>query len=147
MAVSSVISTMSGAWKNMSTFQKVMTGLEVVDPVMNVAQAKKEGHSTTAAIGKGLASYAVMELFPGLGWGLIAKDLASAAGQGIKTRSDLVLSNTGKNYSHQFGGNFVDTQATYTMRQRGLAAIQNNGINARSVLGNEARLYSRGRYE
>lgn len=36
------------------------------------------------------------------------------------------------------GGGFRDTEATATMRQRGVMAIQNSRLNARSMLGNEA---------
>ena len=41
-------------------------------------------------------------------------------------------------------GHFEMTEAGYTMRQRSLNAIRNNGINTQSALGNEARTYYRG---
>lgn len=45
----------------------------------------------------------------------------------------------------RFGsGYFEMTQAGYTMRQRSLNAIRQNGLNTQSVLGNEARTYFRG---
>ncbi len=40
-------------------------------------------------------------------------------------------------------GYFAMTQAGYTMRQRSLNAIRQNGLNTQSVLGNEARTYFR----
>ena len=40
-------------------------------------------------------------------------------------------------------GHFNMTEAGYTMRQRSLNAIRNNGLNLNSVLGNEARQYFR----
>ena len=44
----------------------------------------------------------------------------------------------------KFGsGHFNMTEAGYTMRQRSLNAIRNNGLNLNSVLGNEARQYFR----
>ena len=118
----------------------------VSQPLFDIAAAKKEGHSTSAAIGKGLASYATFEMMPGLGLGLMAKDMIQAGTSAYKGATANTLKNAQSTYSHGFGGNFVDTQNAYTMRQRGLQAIQNNGINARSVLGNEARMYTRGRY-
>lgn len=45
----------------------------------------------------------------------------------------------------QFGSGYFDmTNAGYTMRQRSLNAIRQNGLNTQSVLGNEARTYFRG---
>jgi len=39
------------------------------------------------------------------------------------------------------GGNkFIDSEMTYTMRQRAVAAIQKSHMNARFMLGNEARI-------
>ena len=44
----------------------------------------------------------------------------------------------------KFGsGHFNMTEAGYTMRQRSLNAIRNNGLNLNSALGNEARQYFR----
>ncbi len=44
----------------------------------------------------------------------------------------------------KFGsGYFAMSQAGYTMRQRSLNAIRQNGLNTQSVLGNEARTYYR----
>ena len=40
-------------------------------------------------------------------------------------------------------GYFNMSEAGYTMRQRSLNAIRSNGLNSRSVLGNEARTYFR----
>lgn len=41
-------------------------------------------------------------------------------------------------------GYFEMSQAGYTMRQRSLNAIRQNGINTQTALGNEARMYFRG---
>ena len=42
-----------------------------------------------------------------------------------------------------FGSNFRDTQQAATMRQRAVEEMQRSHINARSVLGSEARTYHR----
>ena len=42
-----------------------------------------------------------------------------------------------------FGGNFRDTMQAATMRQRAIEEMQRSHINARSVLGSEARTYHR----
>lgn len=45
------------------------------------------------------------------------------------------------------GGGLVDSAAKATMRQRGIQAIQQSRLHARSVLGNEARRISRAYFE
>ncbi len=44
-------------------------------------------------------------------------------------------------YRPGFGGNYKDTQQAYTMRQRGVQAMKASKMNARSVLGSEARTF------
>lgn len=138
-----------GAIKNIkgNPLMGIMAGYTLVEPAIDIAYSRSQGHSMASSIGRGAATYLTWELFPGLGAGLLAKDLAQAGVQFASKMSDISVRQANSTYRHQFGGNFVDTQAAYTMRQRGLSAIQNNGINARSVLGNEARMYSRGHYE
>lgn len=44
----------------------------------------------------------------------------------------------------EMGGNFQDSQAGYTSRQRALQAITSSSMQARSAIGNEAMLFHRG---
>lgn len=46
-----------------------------------------------------------------------------------------------KYYNAGFGGNYLDTHNAATMRQRGVQAMQASKLNARSVLGSEARSF------
>jgi len=46
-------------------------------------------------------------------------------------------------YLGSFGGGFQLSQTAATMREVGMRAIQENGYNLRSVLGSEARKYTR----
>lgn len=46
-------------------------------------------------------------------------------------------------YRSNFGGNYQDTQQAYTMRQRAVQSMQESRMNARSVLGSEARTLHR----
>jgi len=69
-----------------------------------------------------------------LGFGL-GPTLATAYKQGPSTRP----------YNPNVGGNYFDTELNATMRQRAMSAIQNSRMNARSVLGNEARSLHGGR--
>lgn len=88
-----------------------------------------------AKLGMGL-NVGVMAAYIGVTAGA---QLISAAGQhNAKVIGD-AYSSKGK-----FGsGYFEMSQAGYTMRQRSLSAIHNNGLNTQSVLGNEARTYFR----
>lgn len=124
-----------------------IAGFTLAQPFMDIHSAKKEGYSTGAAIGKGLLTYTTFELFPGLGFGMLGYDLAKTGVQLASQMSDNTIKTANQIGRHNFGGYFTDSQPAYTMRQRGVQAIQNNGINARSVLGNEARNYTRGHYE
>jgi hypothetical protein len=45
---------------------------------------------------------------------------------------------------NMYGRPFSETEATYTMRQRALAAMRNSKINVNSVLGREASLMHQG---
>lgn len=46
-----------------------------------------------------------------------------------------------KYYRAGFGGNFQDNQQSATMRQRGVEQMQQSKMNARNVLGSEARTF------
>lgn len=78
----------------------------------------------------------------------LASMLAIQGAQLIGAASINDMQNTGKvmgqafNQRGKFGsGHFEMTKAGYTMRQRSLNAIRQNGINVQSALGNEARNY------
>lgn len=124
-----------------------MAGFTLAQPMMDIHSARQEGYSLSASVGKGLLTYTTFELFPGLGFGMLGYDLAKTGVQLASQMSDNTIKTANRISRHNFGGNFIDTQVAYTMRQRGVQAIQNNGLNARSVLGNEARMYTRGHYE
>lgn len=124
-----------------------MGAFTIAQPLFDISAARKEGYSMGASIGKGLLTYATFELFPGLGFGMLGYELASTGVQVAKTLSDSSIKQINASANHNFGRGYVDTQAAYTMRERSVQAIRNNGINARTVLGNEARMYSRGHYE
>lgn len=55
-----------------------------------------------------------------------------------------VMTNAYRQRGKLGSGYFEMSQAGYTMRQRSLNAIRQNGLNTQSVLGNEARTYFRG---
>lgn len=112
----------------------------VVSPLYGFKHRMDRGEGLVPSLAKTIVEEAAFAVAPGLMFaGMMAPVLAEAAhstGQyGGQARSSMHKAN--------FGGNFVDTQGAYTMRQRGVQAIQQTGMNTRSILGSEAR---RGRF-
>lgn len=68
----------------------------------------------------------------------LAKLGVKGVGHGIKTAGEAVQSLEGDLRTGIMDKGFTDTQATMTSRARGVQAIQNSRLNARSILGNEA---------
>lgn len=132
--------------------------------------ARNEGNSRAVSAAKAVTSFAWGEFYYGginraIGNGLknigikgIAAGALNMAGtmaitmipaviQGVGAAGEHTTQQMGQGYNHRgsFGsGYFNMTEAGYTMRQRSLNAIRNNGLNTQSVLGNEARTYYRG---
>lgn len=102
--------------------------------------AKKEGKSNAVAAGRAGLNFAAFGLLPQVGWTMTAFELSKAT-QGLwEGYLNTKNSNAhGRYYTANFGGNFVDTSNRATMRQRAIDHIQSSRMNARSVLGKEAR--------
>lgn len=120
----------------------VGVGFTTLDAGMTVKEQIDKGHSAPVAVAKGGARWAAMEMIPGLGFGVFAGSMIELGYTGVKAMSDHNARVMSPLYNKNFGGNFIDTKAAYTMRQRGLNAIKNSGIDTQNVLGNEARMYS-----
>jgi hypothetical protein len=77
-----------------------------------------------------------------VGWVMLAYDVGKLAGQGVANGIDLakdaVKSFQGSIYKPAFGMGYRDNETAATSRARGVMAIQNSRLNARSVLGSEA---------
>lgn len=162
--ISKAISTIRGSGLNLGDAINVAVG------VSDYKEARNQGDSKGKAIVKAGASFAWGEIFyggmsstvtgalQGVGmsagaagiWSLpltvgimmlpaAASMVGALSENGSKGRTQ-AWANRG-----QFGsGHFNMSEAGYTMRQRSLNAIRQNGLNTRSVLGNEARTYYRG---
>jgi hypothetical protein len=92
---------------------------------------------------KGLAEGLVYAYMPQLFFAEIAGSALEGAGNWYMERmhqGPWERFNAGR---PNFGGGFKDTQQAATMRQRALEEMQRSHINARSVLGSEARTYHR----
>lgn len=110
---------------------------------MNIGFQKMSGDSTGEAVVKGAAWYAAEKFVPGA---MLLSTLVDVGKAGYEMYHDDKLYGQGRiqqYYRGNFGGNFNDTQQAYTMRQRGVQALQQSKMNARSVLGSEARTFHR----
>jgi hypothetical protein len=94
-----------------------------------------------------LAARAGMLAIPGLNVvaaAMMAYDLGQMAGElvksGINLAKDANKSLKGSISKPLFGMGYQDTEAAATSRSRGVMAIQNSQLNARSALGNEASM-------
>lgn len=126
-----------------STLGIGFTALNVIDPYFDYKAARDEGSSVPVAVAKAATSFALWQTAAPLMTGLMVKDLAVV---GLKTAASIgnqQAKGQSKAYGANFGGDYYDSQGAYTMRQRSVQAIQNSQMNGRSVLGSEARMYSR----
>ena len=118
--------------------------INIVAGVSDYKRARKQGDSRAVSVAKAIGTFAFYEFMGPYGLALagvqIAGSLTSAYGQNSAKTMSQAYASKGK-----FGsGYFNMTEAGYTMRQRSLNAIRQNGLNTQSALGNEARTYFRG---
>ena len=92
------------------------------------------------------ALYGASKALPVVGQVMLAYDLARMGGEvvksGINLARDAEKSLQGSFNKSTFGMGYRDTQAAATSRSRGVMAIQNSRLNARSALGSEAGMMS-----
>lgn len=90
----------------------------------------------------GVALRAGSRALPVVGWGLLAYDVAKLTAKSVgfagKQATAAIKSYEGGSRKGVFGNSFQDTEASMTSRSRGVMAISNSRLNARSVLGSEA---------
>jgi hypothetical protein len=101
----------------------------------------KEGQSPGRAFGGAVAETLLWELpitRPFMMAGMVG-ELAEAGGKFAVEKYYDGLSNRRGRYMGNFGGRYDDNEIRGTMRQRGMAAIQESRLNARTILGSEAR--------
>jgi hypothetical protein len=103
----------------------------------------KDSMSKGEALGRGLVNYAAWSTAPWLMGIATAGSIAGAAVPAVMARYDKQSAKFNSYYRPNVGGTFTDTMQASTMRQAAQAAIQNNKLNARVALGNEASLMHR----
>lgn len=125
-------------------------GMDAIDIGSTFVDNRKQGKGLVASLGSAAVKQAGWMYAAPLMWTNMALSVGGAAKQAIQAYG----SGAGKvyagrqeaQYSHGFGGNYIDTKANATMRQRGMRAIEQSGQNLNSVFGGEARTYFRGVY-
>jgi hypothetical protein len=99
-----------------------------------------------AKVAASRALYGASKALPVIGQAMLAYDLARMGGEvvksGINLARDAEKSLQGSFNKSTFGMGYRDTQAAATSRSRGVMAIQNSRLNARSALGSEAGMMS-----
>lgn len=108
---------------------------------MNVGGELMSGTDAKTALVKGAFWFAAEAVVPGASW---VQPMAAAGDFATQQYLSHKYEGKGKVQSYYrpgFGGNFQDSQSGYTMRQRSVQAMQQSKINARSVLGSEAKTF------
>lgn len=112
--------------------------------VKDYKMAREQGNSKLMSLGKAVGTFAMGEM---MGMAFLPMTLAPVAVQMLNVSAQHKMDAINKKGYEQRGklgsGYFDMNQAGYTMRQRSLNAIQSNGLNLNSALGNEARTYYR----
>lgn len=93
------------------------------------------------SVGAAGATAAAWMLLPGVMWAKTGYDVAKGVGGAVDGYRRNAYESQMSAYSNMavMGGNFQDTEYGATSRQRGMQAIKNSRLNARSALSNEAR--------
>lgn len=115
-------------------------GFVALDTLSNM---RERNMSFPGALGRAALTFAAVELIPGYIGASIIADLAKVAGQaavhGYRNAPYTGLMRAG----HFEATRVIDTANMATMRQRSLAALAQSRMNARSILGSEARMLHR----
>lgn len=125
-------------------------GFDAFDLVSTFADSRKQGHGFIRSVGDVAFQQAMWTYAAPLQWTMMGVDLAKTIGGAVmengRNQGKVIVGQQNRQYRSSFGGNFVDNKQSYTMRQRGVQALQQSGNSVNSVLGNEARQYHRGVY-
>ena len=126
----------------------VGVGMGVIDGGMTYYDRRAEHPDESKVVSAAFAAgnVALWTFLPGVAFATEAYGVAKDLGQaGVFNQHKYESAYVGRN---DIGGSwhFNDSQQAATMRQRGLDAIANSRMNARSALGGEARALHRGAF-
>jgi len=108
---------------------------------------KQAGVKAAARVGMAVGGEALLAAIPGVNLVFaadLAYNLAKLAGAGVKAGINFgkegMKSMTGTMNNGLFGNGYKDNEVAATSRSRGVSAIQNSRLNARSLLGSEGAM-------
>lgn len=111
----------------------------VIMPIQTYNESRKQGHGVGISAAKAIGESVFYMSTPGQIFG--ALQMTDAIGKVAIQAGVDNAKHSSVMYKGQFGGNFDLSHNGYTMRQRGLNAINKAGITNAQVLGSEARTY------
>jgi hypothetical protein len=113
--------------------------------VLGTGMGMASGESFGRALLEGAAYDVAYALAPGAVNAKMAYDMITTMGPIVRDVNRMKREQWEASFHHNMAGRpWVDTEASATMRQRAVQAIQNSKLNARSVLGQEASLMHQG---
>ena len=142
--MSTVGSVIKTTLKNTKPMDLVGDAFNIVGGISDYKDARQQENSKAVSVAKAIGTFAFSEM---LGWGAIpymAAQMTGTLGGAVFRHTSSTMRQAYDSRGRFGSGYFEMSNAGYTMRQRSLNAIRNNGLNTRSVLGNEARTYYRG---
>lgn len=135
------------AIQKVGTVGLIGDAINVYGGVSDYKRARQQGDSKAVSMAKAAGTFAFYEFLGPAGLLLAGVQISSALGGAIVQNSTEAMRKAYGSVGKFGSGYFNMTEAGYTMRQRSLNAIRQNGLNTQSILGNEARTYYRGSYQ
>lgn len=138
-----MVSQVIKAVKSAGVMSLAFDAINVAGGVSDYKAAREQGNSQAISVAKAIGTFAMYEALGG--WG-IAVAAVQVGGTLLSASGEHSAKQMGDAYARagNFGsGYFEMSKPGYTMRQRSLNAIRNNGTAIQSALGNEARTYFR----
>jgi hypothetical protein len=124
-------------------FMPLGTMIGVGSSILDFRRRYEEGEDIETAAAKSIVKGAVSVMVPWLGWGGAAYHVARGAAR-FFDNTTASLGETRDSYQQGFGWSYTDTPQAATMRQAAKQIIQQSQLNARYVIGNEAKYMRRG---
>lgn len=125
-----------------SAGQMVWAGMNTMGAVASYKNAEREGKGVPASMAIAARDFAIGEIF---GWYALPIFMAPTMAKTAIALGERNAAIQSGYYASKgrLGGGFNMSEPAYTMRQRSLQAMQNNGQNLSTVFGNEARSFYR----
>lgn len=119
-------------------------GVETYGAVSTYKDSRKQGSGVATSVGKAALDFAFSQALGPVGMGvIIAKDVVGVGASVAHEYGKINATINNRTRQSNFGGYYRDNQTAYTMRSRGVQALQQSKLTGYSTLGSEARSYFR----